>query len=429
MSYHWFTATDSNTLIPQTINFNKALQAYLSRLAEHSAFYRQRIEATGKPLSAPLELLTAMPVTTKEDYRNALQQEALAQLQNHFFISDYSSGSTDSCVLRFSSVREELAEQEITEQVFRRAGLRPGDLFACLEVGAPEIYDFYCRAAVNLGASQATYLKVTPDYATSFDPLRRLNPQVILTLPSLMIKAWPHIKHYWPHGQSPIRSFIHMGEPLHPELKTEIESVWGCRVYSFYGTTELGGIGGECHYGDGCHFDPTCICPTLQNARTVAPGVLEGEGFFTSLHFQHQTVVKYRVGDIVQVDLNPCPCGETTPRLRFVERTNDSFIITGDKFRYDLVFQALRRAVPQISLLTLRINDIPDSSASRITAILPEALAPHQDKILHTLRNDVFELDAVYHYGFIDFAVEFLPLAEFGSRKTKRVVDERKYFL
>lgn len=427
MNLNWIKHNDSMTLIDESAHFQRIVERYLSRIEANSPFYRQRIQkAKG---SNALEILAQLPISSKQDYRDALQHEALRALQDAPFISDYSSGSTDSCVLRFSSPREELAELAITEQVFRRAGMLPSDRFACLEVGAAEIYDFYCRAARNIGATQTSYLKVTNDYASSFEPLQRLNPQVILTLPSLLIKAWPAMKTFWPHGQSPIKSFIHMGEPMHPEFKQEVMDVLGCKVYSFYGTTELGGMGGECSEGCGCHFDPALICPTLDNAKEVAPNVYEGEGFFTTLHFQHQTVVKYRVGDLVRIDLNPCPCGEQTPRLVFIERTNDSFIITGDKFRYDLIHTALRKVVPQLDLMTIRISDMEHSTKSLITLILPEALQPHEAILLETLHSGIFELDSVYHYGFADFALEFIPLQQFGDRKTKRVIDERKYFL
>lgn len=428
MNYRWIEHENSLTLVENGAKFKATAERFFRYLHTSSPFYKARIEQTGVSLDKPLDLLAQMPISDKRDYRDSLQSEALNALQGQSFISDYSSGSTEKCVLRFSSVIEELAEQEITEHVFRRARMVPGDHFVCLEVGAPEIYDFYGRAARNIGAKQTSYIKVTNDYAASFEPLSRLNPTVILTLPSLLIKAWPIIKHYWPHGESPIHSFIHMGEAMHPDLKKEVESVWGCKVYSFYGTTELGGMGGECAYGNGCHFDPSLICPTLKNPREVEPGIFEGEGFFTTLHFQHQTVVKYRVGDIVRLDMNPCPCGERTPRLHFVERTNDSFIITGDKFRYEIIFNALRKLVPEINLMTIRVSDMENSSKSLITLILPKSTAPFTDQILEALRFGVFELDSVYHYGFVEFALEFVSSDAFGDRKMPRVIDERAYF-
>lgn len=428
MNYEFLEHEGAITLIEKGAHFEAVCGRFFEELHANSPFYRKKIEQTGASLSAPLDLLVRMPISTKADYRDALQNEALHALHTRPFISDYSSGSTDACVLRFSSVLEECAELEVTETVFRRAGMGPGDRFVCLEVGAPEIYDFYFRAARNVGATQTTYMKVTNDYAASFEPLLRLNPSVILTLPSLMVKAWPYIRDHWPRGEAPINSFIHMGEAMHPDLKREIEETWGCKVYSFYGTTELGGMGGECVCGDGCHFDPSLICPTLGNPKEIRSGVFEGEGFFTTLHFRNQTVVKYRAGDVVQLDLNPCDCGELTPRLRFVERTADSFIITGDKFRYETVFNALRKAVPAITLLTIQLADIPDSDGMLMTFFLPEAVGLHRAIIEKTLRYGIFELDSVFHYGFAELKLKFVPPAAFGERKMKRVVDERIYF-
>jgi len=91
-----------------------------------------------------------------------------------------------------------------------------------MEVGIPEIYDFYFRAARHLGVRQTTYLRLTSNYAESVVPLRDLRPNVLLTLPSLMVRAWPHIRTLWDRDTCPLRSFIHMGEALHPELKQEI---------------------------------------------------------------------------------------------------------------------------------------------------------------------------------------------------------------
>lgn len=417
------------TLIDDSPRFLGLLGRYLTHLHRNSRFYRKRIEETACSLDDPLEVLNRLPATTKEDYSRILQQEALESLQSQPIVSDISSGSTADCVLRFSSPTDEMAELEITEAVFRRAGMQRGDRFVCMEVGVPEIYDFYFRAARRLGADQTTYLRITHHYSATVDPLRRLAPSILLTLPSLMIRAWPYIKTFWDRDKSPIRSFIHMGEPIHPALRQEIMDELGCDVYSFYGTTELGGIGGECRHGCGCHFDPALVCPTLETPREVEPGVYEGEALFTSLHFRHQSVLKYRVGDIVRLTLSPCACGEDTPRLSFVERTNDSFIITGDKFRYMTIFTALQQVIPTLTHVSITLSDMPDDEGNTLMTIsLPDTVAPLGKEALSVLKYDIFELNTIYQYGLVKFQLQFLPPNEFGERKMKRVVDLRKYF-
>ena len=91
------------------------------------------------PEDSPVEVLGRFPPTSREDYRDTLRPEALSRLGGDRFVCDYSSGSTGRCVLRLATPADELAEQAVTERVFRRAGMRGGDAFVCADVGFPEI--------------------------------------------------------------------------------------------------------------------------------------------------------------------------------------------------------------------------------------------------------------------------------------------------
>ena len=187
-------------------------------------------------------------------------------------------------------------------------------------------------------------------------------------------------------------------------------------------------MGGECRYGTGCHFDPALICPTLRNPRRTADGVYEGEVLLTTLHLHHQAIVKYQVGDIARLDTTPCPCGEDLPRLSFVERTNDSFILTGDKFRYDTILEGLRSAAPAIRFASIRLEDVPEERGNTLmTVFLAEEFRGRAGKIMETLKFHIFELDTAFHGGFVRFALDFLPLEEFDERKIRKVIDRRKH--
>ncbi|MBT3378625.1 MAG: phenylacetate--CoA ligase family protein [Lentisphaerae bacterium] len=427
--YHFVRHGEDVSLVMDSPRFRSRLTRFLTRLQETSPFYAERLLDAGvSPTDDPVEALGALPVTTKEEYRNTLYPEALKALDQRPFTADLSSGSTAHCVLRLNAPEDELAEQAVTETVFKRAGMRQGDHFVCLEVGVPEIYDFYFRAARHLGARQTTFLRLTSNYATSVAPLAGLRPNVVLTLPSLMVRAWPHIRSIWTPDTCPVRSFIHMGEALHPELKREIQEAWGCGVYSFYGTTEIGGMGGECDCANGCHFDPEQICPTLQEARPLGDGIYEGEVFLTTLHLHHQAMVKYQVGDVARLDDTPCPCGDPLPRLSFVERTNDSFILTGDKFRYAAILEGLKAVVPAVRFMSIGLEDASEERGNTLmTVSLPEELHGQADKIMEALKFHIFELDSAFHGGFVRFALEFLPPEKFDERKIRKVIDRRKH--
>ncbi len=110
-----------------------------------------------------------------------------------------------------------------------------------------------------------------------------------------------------------------MGEPMHLGLRCEVAETLGCRVYSFYGTTETGGMAGECDLGVGCHFDPTLIGATIDRPEFIDEATVQGELSLTTWHLRDHPVVKYRVGDVVQVTTRPCGCGDASPRLAVVE--------------------------------------------------------------------------------------------------------------
>lgn len=417
------------TLVEDTDVFLDRLRDHFQYLHETSAHYHSVMQRLGlSPALPPIDLLQAMPPTEKETYRDILQLEALSRLNGQTFVTDYSSGSTARCVLRLCTPADDLGEQEVTETVFRRAGMGPEDRLVCMDVGAPEIYDFYFRAARTLGLRRMSYLNLVQDYTWSVKPLAALAPTVLLTVPSLLVRAWPSLRDLWPEGESPVKVILHIGEPMHPEFRREVSEAWGCRILSFYGTTEIGGIGCECEPDRGIHFDPALVFPTLMQARQVDEMTMEGEVLFTTLHVRTQSVVKYNVGDRVRLTTAPCRCGEDLPRLFFIERTHDAFVIAGEKFRYEAIFEALKSAVPELQLLSIHISDLPAGEGDALLrVVLPQDLKAREKELLGVLEGSVFELDSLHHYGLVRFELDFQPLDYFRERKLKRIVDTRRH--
>ncbi len=405
------------------------MRRFFARLHREFGHYRAVMDCSGlSPESSPLEVFSRFPYTSREDYRDILQPEALSRLSAGRFVCDYSSGSTDRCVLRLATPADELAEQAITERVFRRAGMRAGDTFVCADVGFPEIYEFYLRAARALGVRRSSYLHLNRDYARSLEPIRRIAPDVFLTLPSLLVRSWPHLRSVWPYGRSPIRSLIYMGEPMHPGFRREVAETLGCRVYSFYGTTETGGMAGDCDLGNGCHFDPTMIGPTIAQAEFVDDQTVQGDLYLTTWHLRDHPVVKYRVGDVVRITTRPCPCGEDSPRLSVVERTHEGFVLAGMKLRYQTVVDALTRVAGDVGLLAITLSDLPESEGHTLIRVdLPARLAPRERELMDVLKYEIFELNDLYQFGLVRFQLSFGADEALDQRKLRRVTDHRLY--
>jgi phenylacetate-coenzyme A ligase PaaK-like adenylate-forming protein len=405
------------------------MRSFFARLHRQLGHYRAVMDCSGlSPEGAPVDVLGRFPPTSREDYRDILQPEALSRLGGDRFVCDYSSGSTGRCVLRLATPADELAEQAITERVFRRAGMRGGDAFVCADIGFPEIYDFYFRAARTLGVLRATYLHLNRDFGRSLEPMGRLAPDVFLTLPSLLVRSWPHLRSVWPRGRSPIRALISMGEPMHPGFRREVAETLGCRVYSFYGTTETGGMAGECDRGAGGHFDPAMIGATIARPEAVDEQTVQGELFLTTWHLRDNPIVKYQVGDVVRVTTRPCACGETSPRLGFIERTHEGFVLAGMKLRYQTVLDALNSVAGDLGLLAITLSDLPESEGHTLMRIdLPDRFAPRERALLDVLKYEIFELDDLFQFGLVRFELGFDTDEAFDRRKLCRVTDRRRY--
>ena len=135
---------------------------------------------------------------------------------------------------------------------------------------------------------------------------------------------------------SAIKTTIHAGEPgaSIPSTKKLIEESWGARCFDHAGATEAGAFGFECRaQPGGMHvneneFIVEVIDPVTE--ETTAPGA-KGELVITNLGRIGSPVIRYRTGDLVQPNQQPCPCGRPFLLLEggVLGRTDDMIVIRG----------------------------------------------------------------------------------------------------
>ncbi|MGB9846982.1 MAG: phenylacetate--CoA ligase family protein, partial [Desulfotomaculales bacterium] len=66
-----------------------------------------------------------------------------------------------------------------------------------------------------------------------------------------------------------------------------------------------------------------------ETLRDAAPGE-PGELVLSNLSFEAMPLLRYRTGDLVEMDFEPCPCGRTHPRItRFLGRVDDMLLVSG----------------------------------------------------------------------------------------------------
>lgn len=117
-------------------------------------------------------------------------------------------------------------------------------------------------------------------------------------------------------AKSSVRISIHAGEPgaSLPGTKGRIEDAWGSRCFDHVGATEVGAWGFECHAGSGVHVNEGEFIFEVVDPET-GKSAQEGELVITNLGRAGMPLIRYRTGDCVKVNPEPCACGRSYMRF------------------------------------------------------------------------------------------------------------------
>jgi phenylacetate-CoA ligase len=120
-----------------------------------------------------------------------------------------------------------------------------------------------------------------------------------------------------------------MGANFPASWKSEIEAAFGGNLREHYGSREMGPMAFDCSHACGLHLlmNQHCI-EVVRDGRPVADGEI-GKVIVTDLNNLSMPIVRYEIGDLARIDLSPCACGRTTPRIHLEGRVEDAFV-TGE---------------------------------------------------------------------------------------------------
>jgi phenylacetate-CoA ligase len=145
----------------------------------------------------------------------------------------------------------------------------------------------------------------------------------------------------------PVQRVLCMGEPggSLPSTRGRIEELWSARCCDHAGLTEAGPFGVPCAEHGGLHLDEDeFVCEVLDaEGEPVAAGE-QGELVLTALAVTGYPAIRYRTGDVVACDAQPCPSDH---RGRWVPggiagRVDDMVVIRGMNVFPSAIEQSLR---------------------------------------------------------------------------------------
>jgi phenylacetate-CoA ligase len=144
-----------------------------------------------------------------------------------------------------------------------------------------------------------------------------------------------------------VQRVLCMGEPGGSLVSTRgrIEELWNARCCDHAGLTEVGPFGVPCAEHGGLHLDEEeFICEVLgAEGEPVAAGE-QGELVLTALAVTGYPAIRYRTGDVVTCDAQPCPSGHPGRWVPagIAGRVDDMVVIRGMNVFPSAIEQTLR---------------------------------------------------------------------------------------
>jgi len=156
-------------------------------------------------------------------------------------------------------------------------------------------------------------------------------------------------------------------------MRAQIEASLPLKALDIYGLSEIIGPGVSCEcveaqaglHVNSDHFLVEVVDP--DSGRPLAPGE-RGELVFTTLTKQAMPLVRYRTGDLATLDLSPCACGRTLPRMSKVTGRRDDMLVIRGVNVYPSEVEAVLLAEPAVGSHYLLVVDRSEAMPRLVVA-------------------------------------------------------------
>lgn len=291
--------------------------------AARSPFYHARLGKGALPATAAD--LTALPLTTKQDLRDAYPFGLLSVPKERLATYHESSGTAGRPT---SSYYTEEDWVDLAERFARKwIGIFEQDIFLVRTPYALMLTGHLAHAAGRLcGATivPGDNRSLAMPYARVVRALHDLGVTLTWAVATeyLLWAAAAAIAGHRPGADFPeLRALFTGGEPLTNARRERISRIWGVPVIEEYGSTETGSLAGECQHGKLHLWSDRALFEVYDpKSGTVSP---EGEGqlVVTPLYREAMPLLRYNLEDNVSVSYRDCECGWGLPTVRVFGRS------------------------------------------------------------------------------------------------------------
>ncbi len=139
------------------------------------------------------------------------------------------------------------------------------------------------------------------------------------------------------------------GECLKPGVRSDAERVFRCKVHNVYAASEFMGIAFDCNHGRlHVNSDWVILEPVDADLRPLTPGSQPYDVLLTNLTNTVQPIIRYRMGDRISFDRDPCPCGNPLPTITVEGRDDEILTFETSDSRASTILPMALEAVVEV---------------------------------------------------------------------------------
>ena len=427
----------------------KKLKKQLKYCNENSIFYKRSFDKAGiKPEDIrSLEDFHHVPTMTKDDQRKA-QEESIERFGHPYGILacvpinkivrlSSTSGTTGMPTLYTLTQHDVDVNRQLHCRKLWRMGIHPGDIIlqayglSMFTGGVPicDAYQEYGVCIVPVGAESGisralqyidlckpNYLICTPsfaEYVIQRCPEILGKPASALGLKGVAV------------GGEPGGGILEVRKRIKEGFKVErvFDNIGGSHNFHAYSCLETA----DTPEYKGMHLvsEDYCILelldPETQRPLEMKEGAI-GEMCYTYIDWEGTPLLRYRLGDMLEVHLSPCVCGDPRLRFKIIGRSDDMLIIKGVNLYPAAMKNVVTGFVPRVTGEFRILLDAPGPKVNPPLRVQVESGEGVKKEDLPQLLKEM--RDQMHNILRVTPQIEFVPPNTFerSTHKSKLVV-------
>ncbi|MFC1846942.1 phenylacetate--CoA ligase family protein [Chloroflexota bacterium] len=314
------------------------LTKLLNHAYENVPYYRHIFTERGlKPKDIQdFNDLSKLPYLTKEIIRENIQ-DLIAQNYPKSKLQYSTTGGSTGFPL---GLYREKGVSNIQERAFmlslcNRVGYKIGDRSVLLKsnvVHSASKGKHWEYDPVNKDLVLSSYHMTDGTLQSYLDKIREFKPAFIRAYPSTITVLARFMKENDIKSFPTVKAILCSSENLYQWQRDLLAQVFQCRVYSWYGNTEMTALAGECEKSNFYHIFPEYgfveIIHDNDGIVTGEDGM--GEIIATGLNNFACPIIRYRTMDLAVPSSAKCECGRNYPLLERIEGRLQDLVVTRD---------------------------------------------------------------------------------------------------